>query len=528
MITKNMIKDKKGLLPALIIPIVLGIVILIVLAAFLFSGTLRYIIIGVGILLGTFVYAIPAVLGSEVTRGKIAIVVILLAVGVLFMIVPGVMQESYSGSFVKPLWGRMECDAENVYSATSYEITKDKNNVANKIKCGTDELTEKCQYYLSSSGSQWLSTNQVWVNRWICDKNGVCGLKQRDKYTRKTTDQLIGEVVSGGYMQIEVESEVLGINTYATINKQFQRFKLFEYYGGSAKRVINSAGCGIPYSAGNNVLDGDDSSEGGSCTTGNLEKDEWCNFVSDWVYGPAYNVFVHDNYGEVYCTGAQLYEIVELETANGEIKKIDPSYSSQKEDGDRIRGLGKFLANVECCPSQPNCNDDFEWEQGDTDCFSDAQCANGGNYYYYAPKQVIREACNSEKCVLQAPITVACGRDSDCGNGQVCQKVGDIDKWKCVLGTGEDSDPDEDPDACAALSAKYPFMGYTFVETSTETCGWNPICHAGWMKPKVTTTSQCKALFLPYYIIGGIVLLVIIVVVLLLVPRKGGKKKKKQ
>ena len=178
MITKNMIKDKKGIVPALIMPIVLGIVILIAVAAFIFSGTMRYVIIGVGIILGTFVFALPAVLSSEVTRAKVAIVVILLAVGALFIFLPSVMQESYTGTFVKPLWGRMECAAEDIYSKTSYTVTKTWSNSANKIKCGTNELTEKCEYYLSASGDQWLSTNKVRVKWRICDKNDICGVEQ--------------------------------------------------------------------------------------------------------------------------------------------------------------------------------------------------------------------------------------------------------------------------------------------------------------------------------------------------------------
>ena len=34
-------------------------------------------------------------------------------------------------------------------------------------------------------------------------------------------------------------------------------------------------------------------------------------------------------------------------------------------------------------------------------------------------------------------MNVACAKDSDCGNGEVCQKVGPIENWECVKTTGD-------------------------------------------------------------------------------------------
>jgi len=529
---KQLMNDKRGfaITGTVILLVVAVIAVIAILAAFMFSGTLRYTIIGVGILVGTFLVALPAVLKSDVTRAKIAIIVLLIAVGALFIVVPNVMQASFGGSFVKPQWGRMECSAEDTFSRTNVDISKDWDS--NWVDCGADELTEWCDILLDADGGHWYDASKVRVKYRECDIGGSCSGENSITITKGTDDELIKRIRSGKTLQLVVEDAFWGWNYNTEVVKEFYRFKLYEHYGG-AKRVLNSAGCNIPTSkVKDNLLEGEKSiEERDSCSSGNLEKGDWCNYVYDWVYGPAYNVFEHDTHGEVYCTGGAIYDIVELETEDGDIKKLDPTYDSTKQDGERLRGLGSFLQNVECCPSQPNCNDDFEWDTGSgTSCFSDAQCANGGAWYYHSSKQVIRESCEEGYCELQSPVTVACARDSDCGNGQVCQKVGEISNWKCVMGTGEDPDPDEDPDACAALAAKYPFMGYTFVETQTESCGWNPLCHVGIMNPKVTTETECKAAYLPYYIIGGIVLLTGTILVLLLIPKKkkkGGKKKKK-
>ena len=34
-------------------------------------------------------------------------------------------------------------------------------------------------------------------------------------------------------------------------------------------------------------------------------------------------------------------------------------------------------------------------------------------------------------------MNVECAKDSDCGNGEVCQKVGAIENWECVKTTGD-------------------------------------------------------------------------------------------
>jgi len=34
-------------------------------------------------------------------------------------------------------------------------------------------------------------------------------------------------------------------------------------------------------------------------------------------------------------------------------------------------------------------------------------------------------------------MNVECAKDSDCGNGEVCQMVGPIENWECVKGQGD-------------------------------------------------------------------------------------------
>ena len=93
---------------------ILGVVALVGLLSFVLSPTLRYTLIGMGIIGATFIYAIPAMIGSEVTRNKVIVVCILIGVGILVVFIPklGLIQmEAFpsSGKLVKEIYGKMEC-----------------------------------------------------------------------------------------------------------------------------------------------------------------------------------------------------------------------------------------------------------------------------------------------------------------------------------------------------------------------------------------------------------------------------------
>lgn len=89
-----MIKDKKGF--AFTIGAALFFIILIggavAIAAFLFSGTLRYTIIGIAVLVG-FVYVVGQAMSSEFTTPKVVVLLVFLIVGVGFIFYAQVAQE---------------------------------------------------------------------------------------------------------------------------------------------------------------------------------------------------------------------------------------------------------------------------------------------------------------------------------------------------------------------------------------------------------------------------------------------------
>src|SRR3990167_306932 len=110
---KNLLEDKKGFLP--LIPLAVGLVILIggifAIISFIASAKLRFILIGVAILL-----AVVMLFGKSLsstrrsTKGERGVLLLLALVGVFFIFGNGILQQTFSGDvFVKPQFARLEC-----------------------------------------------------------------------------------------------------------------------------------------------------------------------------------------------------------------------------------------------------------------------------------------------------------------------------------------------------------------------------------------------------------------------------------
>ncbi len=528
--------NKKGLGPLLLIPLIL-VLVLVVGAIILFVSSVKFLLVGIVLITASFV-VLTASAKQSFTKGNVTLFLILMSMGILFLFANsfGFLQNAaITGNvFVKPQWAKLICLNDGTYSQSGDILVP---KAGKWIDCGPpggSENTEECRVVMKTSDADtWLSQNSVRVIYKKCVQGSNCNTpEQVMTVTRGEADRIIDYVADGSTMFVRIESSTLRINEEGTVYKKFLQFKLFDDYGG--RKLVNAQNCNIPVSSViNNILEGEttEDGDGGTCTTGKFARGEWCNYVHDWVYGPANNVYTHSQYGEVYCSAKELYDIVEVTTESGQIKKVAPEYVGTKPDGERLLGMGTRLARVECCPNEPNCGEDFKWKTigGGKSCFSDTQCLNGGDWFYHSSGKRIREFCNANsKCELTQPQTVQCARDSDCQPGYICQAT--TDPWQCVQ-ISNPGDPDKDPTACQAKAAKYPWLGYEFVEEKTESCGLNPLCHLGITKPKITTASSCVATFALYWFMAGAIIFlgIAIVVILRLLPsgkKSSGKKRR--
>jgi len=91
-----MMKDKKGLIPLLPIIIAAIVLVFILVGFLLFSSSIRWIIIGVGVIVAGIYLAGQAMTG-EFSRGKIAFILILLGVGIFLVFGANLLQTTYGG-----------------------------------------------------------------------------------------------------------------------------------------------------------------------------------------------------------------------------------------------------------------------------------------------------------------------------------------------------------------------------------------------------------------------------------------------
>ena len=115
------------------------------------------------------------------------------------------------------------------------------------------------------------------------------------------------------------------------------------------------------------------------------------------------------NNKEVICQLRKLYSIDNVKFLDGSTKKIQ----------------GNEIKSVECCPSEPNCNENtFVFvEDNVRECDYDVQCANGGDPYGVGQTTAREFYCDAGTCKSK-DMQVECTSTSVCiaryGEGYVC------------------------------------------------------------------------------------------------------------
>jgi hypothetical protein len=326
-----------------------------------------------------------------------------------------------SDDFVKPYWGRLACepDSNNIQNSDKY---LDQQTI---FKC--DGFTEQCDYIVYCNAV--LCNGQFQV----CNIDGTgCGTSQQYTYS-KGSSKTLTPLSSGKAYKF---SSSLGLAGYIHIKQTWTPWKLFRYTG-AKKDIVNSFDCSLRSGDLSNVPAADKvdklQRQGGPGAS-------WVNYVDDWVYGPGTNVFNHPQYGQVYCTGGQIYEIVKLQMADGSLKKLDPTYKGITESGRTYNGLGKILSGVECCPNEPSCSSDFKFVSKESpqatqnqpnSCFSDIQCYNAAGPVPKDSYSYTKFSCTGGTCIESAPIKVDCTTNAQCGNNQICD-LSTMNYGKCI------------------------------------------------------------------------------------------------
>lgn len=440
----------------------------------------------------------------------IILILVILVGGVIFLFPEVVL----GTNFVKPSWARLECLPTDAYEG-GYHKWLDQQTI---FRC--DGFTEECEFNVEHTGSGFLVRSLRTEYR-DCNLGGGACTPWKSLHLNDGEKETIPKIKSG--RQYEFNTGGLNIGEqYGKVTIEWKPWKLYRMVGG-AKWIVNSYNCDITSGAKPKIRLVDYPSVGKLYRTGG-EGMKWINYVDDWVYGPNTNVFNHPQYGEVYCSAGQIFDIVELKMADNRLVKIDPEYSKTLPNGDVLSGLGSKLANVECCPNEPNCGSDFEYlpePEPDKECFTDIQCFSAGGPVPKTPTSYTTWNCNPEGiCVESEPITVECTSSAHCLEGSICD-LSTMNYGKCIdqiigdyCGDGT-CDITESFKTCPADCLAPPIECKWYESYyERETCGFSPLCWAGIVQPKIE--KGCKLAFWVYLVIFGGVLLIIIFMILLI------------
>ncbi len=109
------------------------------------------------------------------------------------------------------------------------------------------------------------------------------------------------------------------------------------------------------------------------------------------------------------------------------IYKID---TENFKDGGSIRVQGDRITDVECCPHEANCDEDFKFvDNRIRDCTRTAECIGGGDPFAVTGTSYSFFTCVNEKCELKNPISVECTNNAVCNQkyneNMICEN------WQC-------------------------------------------------------------------------------------------------
>jgi hypothetical protein len=216
-----------------------------------------------------------------------------------------------------------------------------------------------------------------------------------------------------------------------------------------------------------------------------------------------------------YCSNNAIYKIDTVKTNSGTYKVV-------RQDMTPIR-------SVTCCPGDTDgvrvCKSDFNWSVITATSTVECSAFNPCPILFWTegstPGNLVKQTCQNSKCVPETK-TVECTRNSMCQTGQSCDMI----SYTCINnpgGTILESNTSTTATQCEQKAKAAPLAGWVWKESTTTSCGMNPFCWAGITSPKVTTTGECKASFVIYWILGAII--IVLALIFFLVPSKHKRRR---
>jgi hypothetical protein len=518
-----LINNKKGILPAAAVGILILFAGVIATIAFFASGTLRYTLIGIAILVG-FVWVLGQAITSEVTRPKVIILSVMLLVGVGFIFGAGVLNQDFDGNrYVEiPVFGYIECKQIGQANVPEFEISENGQWVTDGMPENTNAWSLKVV-----TPQEFTLTNRF-VEYYVCNdksqrNSDACPIHDTRQVERNGDVLNIGTVSSTQHVWVQFQSlrepftrGVEGARITGTHNP-FSLFRVDSIRGNG--ELTDIVGCELPTFGtewSNRIIsyNGRDiiTTAKGDST---LSPGEGFNYITANTIAVSEGNTQSGGWCIVENGNANVYEIETIQTGSGNVNRVN---------------FDRLLTVDQCCEGFTTPNG-FTCENGDLIQIEEAECTQRSDcgilerFPIEGETQTGRYDCVSNSCQIVDIQDVECVENSQCLTTERCS----TETYQCVL-AGISDDEGEDRDEGA--DKKDELECNTFQETAivTEEVGKGPLGIGGLFGiTKENEVERCVTKdYILYTGIGIFILILVTLIILLLksTPKKGSKKKK--
>jgi len=164
-------QNKQGQLQFLIIPVVIAVIALIAVISFLSSWTMRLTIVGAALLGVTLIYVLPAWYSGGAKKNGRGILFVLLGIGVVLILAPYMVQQSYSvgSSVLLPIYSNVYCAQLPTVASQDFVLTSKEQT----FHCGTGTGIGNVNAYVPDGCNYILKKDMSYK---VCDESQDCSL----------------------------------------------------------------------------------------------------------------------------------------------------------------------------------------------------------------------------------------------------------------------------------------------------------------------------------------------------------------
>lgn len=535
--------NNKGFLTiGLILAIAVGILIVIVgLGSFigiLFSTKFMLIAIGVTIVIMTIIYLGATALKSDTafTNKKVGLISIFLLVGVLFIFsgVGNVFSTSFAGNAIYiPLYGSMTCDL----ARSDYNLfEKFAQTTPLAVECGKEMngYTDTCNFQIKIKKTTSWSLLSAGVKIEKCNHAGDCkestilaGKIPNIENTYYTFSDAKLDVNNGGAGDGYIDSQDGDVYSIIKITPLsgilFAKINYDVRVLGNAYYLKDSLpnGYGTTYLEGCNLLNIN--------TQAHITKKDFVEFnnqqsANQVPFGKSiYYVF---GYTQVITSnvimkgGKQIY--IQKAGYAMPIKVAEDGYKYadwQNEYRDD---------SIQCLPSNVYvCNVDATIRKTPSQDVSGQDCSIIRGVPKNDYLKISETSCCKFSCVNNKLQTYSCEKCAVCEQGYAFDQTNN----RCVKVGSTAAGITDEKSLCEAKAKANPFLGYIYIEKTTQANTFDKIKYYGTFgifgTNQPTVTTSCSPTYIIYYVLGAILIVIFLVLISILKSKKKKVKKKK-